>query len=92
MSSDMEGKMQVIYDGGEVTPAGHRYLPVSGNESGFRSELAAVINRFSRENGSNTPDWILADYLAGCLNAFDAATRARTDYNAPGVAAKSLSD
>lgn len=88
MNSDMEGKMQSVYDGGEVTAAGHRYWPVSGNETGFRADLAAVINRYSRENGSNTPDFILADYLTGCLNAFDAATRARTDYNQPGISAR----
>lgn len=47
------------------------------DEKEFRKELEAAINRCSRENGSNTPDFILADYLAGCLAAFDNASRAR---------------
>lgn len=44
---------------------------------GFRVELEKLINRESRENGSNTPDFILAEYLAQCLVAFDHAVQAR---------------
>jgi hypothetical protein len=33
----------------------------------FRKELEQLINRNSRENGSNTPDFILAQYIEGCL-------------------------
>ena len=43
----------------------------------FRKELETVINKFSKENGSDTPDFILAEYLVGCLNAFDRATTQR---------------
>ena len=39
----------------------------------FRAELTTLINRFSLENGSNTNDFILADYLTDCLAAFDRA-------------------
>ena len=39
--------------------------------SDFRKELAAVINSHSKENGSNTPDFILAEYLEACLENFD---------------------
>ncbi|MGV8874836.1 MAG: hypothetical protein ACOH2Q_20065 [Rhodococcus sp. (in: high G+C Gram-positive bacteria)] len=46
-------------------------------EREFRRELAEVINRHSREKSSNTPDYILANYLAACLGAFDAAIEAR---------------
>lgn len=38
---------------------------------GFKQELAAVINKYSMERGSNTPDFILADYLADCLAAYE---------------------
>lgn len=38
----------------------------------FRKELETLINRHSLENGSNTPDFILANYLVACLKAFDA--------------------
>lgn len=43
----------------------------------FRTELEQLINRHNRENGSDTPDFILAKYLSDCLIAFDAATRQR---------------
>jgi hypothetical protein len=42
--------------------------------AGLRKELTAALNRHSRENASNTPDFILAQYLSSCLDAFDAAT------------------
>lgn len=35
------------------------------------SEIAAALNRFSAENASNTPDWILAQFLLGCLKAWN---------------------
>lgn len=37
----------------------------------FLDELRTLINRHSKENGSNTPDFILAEYLNDCLRAFD---------------------
>ena len=37
----------------------------------FKKELAYVLNKYSRENLSNTPDYILAEYLNDCLNTFD---------------------
>lgn len=43
----------------------------------LEKDLAAVLNRYSRENASNTPDFILAQYLAGCLNVWDNAVRLR---------------
>lgn len=43
----------------------------------LRSEVQHAINRHSAENGSNTPDFILADYLVACLDAFDHAVKAR---------------
>lgn len=46
----------------------------------FRDELTNLINYHSRENNSNTPDFILADYLVDCLNAFDRATVLRAGW------------
>jgi hypothetical protein len=43
----------------------------------LREEIANAINRNSAENGSNTPDFILARYLVDCLRAFDAAVSDR---------------
>uniref|UniRef100_A0A6H1ZTF8 Uncharacterized protein n=1 Tax=viral metagenome TaxID=1070528 RepID=A0A6H1ZTF8_9ZZZZ len=43
----------------------------------FEEELRGLINRCSKENISNTPDFILAQYIAACLDAFDMATQQR---------------
>ena len=43
----------------------------------FEKELEEVINRHSQENGSNTPDFILAQYLASCLAAWNAGVQQR---------------
>jgi hypothetical protein len=43
----------------------------------FKRELEALINRWSMEGGSNTPDWILAQYLKSCLDAYNRAVQAR---------------
>lgn len=48
---------------------------VHGND--LQSAIAEALNRFSAENGSNTPDFILAQYLLACLAAFNEASRAR---------------
>ena len=45
------------------------------NESTFQHELASLLNKYSKEAGSNTPDFILAEYLLGCLDAFEKATK-----------------
>jgi len=41
-------------------------------------EIRSALNRYSAENGSNTPDFILAQYLIACLAAFDAAVQQRS--------------
>lgn len=46
----------------------------------FRKELENLINRHCMENGSNTPDFILARYMAECLDAFDKAVKTRTEW------------
>jgi hypothetical protein len=47
----------------------------------FREELAALLNSYSLENGSNTPDFILADYLIECLTAFNNTVNNRTRWH-----------
>lgn len=46
----------------------------------LKDDIKDVINRNSAENGSNTPDFILAEFLTGCLSAFDEAARARVEW------------
>ena len=48
-------------------------------ESKFRKEIKAAINIYSMESGSNTPDFILAEFLDNCLKAFDIACSRRDE-------------
>jgi len=43
----------------------------------FRQELESLINRYSQENGSDTPDFILARYIVGSLAVFNCAVNHR---------------
>lgn len=47
------------------------------NHGQLEEEIRAAINRSSAENGSNTPDFILAKYLMSCLDAFNNAVNYR---------------
>ena len=55
----------------EITPAGEVVM------AGLRERIQTAINCTSAENGSNTPDFILAAYLVSCLVAFDRACTER---------------
>jgi hypothetical protein len=46
-------------------------------QSELREAIESAINRHSAENGSDTPDFILARYLTACLEAFDAGVNDR---------------
>jgi hypothetical protein len=43
----------------------------------FEKELETLINKYSKDNLSNTPDFILANYVNSCLYVFETATLAR---------------
>ena len=45
--------------------------------SDFKTELQELLNKHCRENQSNTPDFILAQYVDDCLRAFESAQIAR---------------
>lgn len=49
-------------------------------ETEFRKQLEKLINQNSLENGSNTPDFILAEYLENCLNAYNIANSKKTSW------------
>lgn len=55
--------------------------------SDLKREIEEAINRASRENASNTPDFILAEYLMGCLEAFERATNERREWFGPKASA-----
>ncbi|AVD99733.1 hypothetical protein HWB51_gp079 [Mycobacterium phage Cuke] len=46
----------------------------------FEKELASLINRHSMENGSGTPDFIVAAYLTHCLKSWNAMVRSRESW------------
>jgi hypothetical protein len=51
----------------------------------LESEIASLINRHCAENGSDTPDFILGQYLLGCLTLFDATVRRREQWYGRGA-------
>ena len=50
----------------------------------FEEEITDLINKYSVENKSNTPDFILAEYLLGCLRAYELAVNRRDDWERGG--------
>lgn len=58
-----------------ATTPRHECPPALG--SAFARELKVLINQYTRENASNTPDGILANFMASCLDAFDTGVRRR---------------
>lgn len=63
-------------------------LAEAHNVNGLIEELRALLNKYNRESYSNTPDFILAQYVMKCTSAFDEAVVARADWygrhDAPG--------
>lgn len=46
----------------------------------FLKELTQLINRYSMERDSNTPDYILAEYLYQCLDSYNFAVNSRKNF------------
>lgn len=46
----------------------------------FQKELICLINRYSKENDSDTPDFILAEYLRNCLNNYNETMNKRNKW------------
>lgn len=49
----------------------------SFQDDNFLRELSRVLNRAHAENASNTPDFILAEFVSDCINAFAKVVTAR---------------
>ena len=47
----------------------------------FETELEKLINKYSIENGSNTPDFLLTKYLMGCLHNYNSVVNAKSELN-----------
>lgn len=46
----------------------------------FEQALERLLNTYTQENASNTPDFILAQYLVGCLATWNAAVTRREEW------------
>lgn len=73
---DPSGGYYVLYDGDNYTswsPAkafeeGYRLVDKNEENGSFEKDLRHIINKWSMEGMSNTPDYILAEYLHLCLH------------------------
>lgn len=53
--------------------------------SELSKRIRSIINELSEENNSNTPDFILAEYLVQCLRNFESAANAREKWHSKGL-------
>lgn len=51
-----------------------------GSSLTFEEALENLINKYSIEGDSDTPDYILARYITQCLDAYCVAMRSRDKY------------
>lgn len=47
----------------------------------FKEELQELINYHCKENGGNTPDFILAEYLNDCLETYNKAVKRNVEWH-----------
>ena len=52
---------------------------VRGND--LESAIGSALNRFSAECPSDTPDWILAQFLLACLSAWNVGVQQRETWH-----------
>lgn len=43
----------------------------------LKKDITTLINRHNREQDFNTPDFMLAEYIMNCLDAFELASNKR---------------
>jgi hypothetical protein len=65
------------HDNHSAVPMGCRCGFADQTMSTLRKDIQHAINCHSAESGSDTPDFILAEYLTDCLAAYDKAVVAR---------------
>lgn len=66
-----QARSQVRAQGGRKT------MKIDNRQSAFNQELTQLLNKYSKENNSDTPDFILCKYLNKCLDAFAMASQLR---------------
>ena len=50
------------------------------DEPTLERDLSSLLNKYSLENESGTPDFIMAQYMLSCLTAFHEAVAARSEW------------
>jgi hypothetical protein len=53
---------------------------MEANMEEFEKELTILINKYSIENESDTPDYLLAKFLVKCLHAYGVTVLNRDEY------------
>lgn len=43
----------------------------------FKKDLETLINKYNIESGSDTPDFVLTEYIVNCINSFNSIIRNR---------------
>lgn len=69
--------MRILEEARSTSPGFDGEIP---NRRSFEDELVCLLNKYSKENGSNTPDFILAEYLIRCLETWNQFIAAREDW------------
>ena len=59
----------------------NRIAPPADRSGDFKRELTELLNRHSREENSETPDFVLANYILRVLQAYEAAVVAREQWH-----------
>ena len=72
-----ETPLEEDYDAGKDSALAHEIVE---EKKSFKKELEDLINNHSKENGSDTSDFILAEYLNDCLLIFDKAVKRRREW------------
>jgi len=62
-------------DDAPEAPAEEQELPIE-----FEKKLSDLINEYSLEGGSDTPDFILAGYMNDCLQAYNNAAKRKANW------------
>ena len=65
------------------------FYPNLTRDDDLRKNIETAINSVSAENGSDTPDFILAEYLMDCLRAYDSAVQKREKWYGRPIANRS---